>query len=133
MTIFVDTNVFLDLLLQREGHHDALDIFNGIASGKWEAVVLDITILNIDYVAKKQTKDIRKFLHLINKNFKIVGATNLQIAQALEIENHDLEDNVQYVSAIENGCEVIVSNDANFYTKELEVLTSAIFKKRYIV
>jgi predicted nucleic acid-binding protein len=102
-----------------------------ISSGKFEAVILDITILNIDYVAKKQTKDIRSFLHLINENFEIVGATNSQIKQALDLENSDLEDNLQYISAIEHSCDLIVSNDASFYSKDLEVVTSVAFKERF--
>lgn len=130
MKIFIDTNIFLDLLLKREASKEALEIFNSISSGKFEAIILDITILNIDYVAKKQTKDIRSFLHLINENFEIVGATNSQIKQALELENSDLEDNLQYISAIENSCDLIVSNDSNFYSKDLEVLTSMGFKER---
>ena len=133
MKIFVDTNIFLDLLLKREASDVALEIFNSISNGKFEAVILDITILNIDYVAKKQTKDIRNFLHLINENFEIVGATNSQIKDALDLENSDLEDNLQYISAIENNCDLIVSNDASFYSKDLEVLTSVDFKERFKV
>lgn len=132
MKIFIDTNIFLDLLLKRDASEEALEIFNSISSGEFEAVILDITILNIDYVAKKQTKDIRSFLHLINENFEIVGATNSQIKQALELENSDLEDNLQYISALENSCDLIVSNDANFYSKDLEVLTSVDFKERFL-
>ena len=58
MKIFVDTNIFLDLILKREKFHDALLIFNAIEKKLFEGIILDITILNIDYIAKKQVKNI---------------------------------------------------------------------------
>ncbi|WP_434235245.1 PIN domain-containing protein [Aliarcobacter cryaerophilus] len=54
--IFIDTNVFLDLILKRENFHDALLIFNAIEKKLFEGIIVDITILNIDYIAKKQVK-----------------------------------------------------------------------------
>jgi len=70
MKIFVDTNIFLDLILKREKFHDALLIFNAIEKKLFEGIILDITILNIDYVAKKQVKNIKDFIKLINSNVK---------------------------------------------------------------
>ena len=62
MKIFVDTNIFLDLILKREKFHDALLIFNAIEKKLFEGIILDITILNIDYIAKKQVKNINQIL-----------------------------------------------------------------------
>jgi predicted nucleic acid-binding protein len=132
MRLFIDTNIFLDLLLKRDNYKDSLKTINSIVDGKYEAVVLDITILNIDYVAKKQVKNIRDFLKLVTQYFVIIGATNIEITQALELKNSDLEDNLQYISALKSSCDIIISNDKNFYSHKLEVLTSSIFNKRYL-
>ena len=132
MRLFIDTNIFLDLLLKRDNYKDSLKTINSIVDGKYEAVVLDITILNIDYVAKKQVKNIRDFLKLVTQYFVIIGATNIEITQALELKNSDLEDNLQYISALKSSCDIIISNDKNFYSHKLEVLTSSIFSKRYL-
>lgn len=59
MKIFIDTNIFLDLILKRKNFHDALLIFNAIEKKLFSGVVLDIAILNIDYIAKKQVKNIK--------------------------------------------------------------------------
>ena len=85
MKIFVDTNIFLDLILKREKFHDALLIFNAIEKKLFEGIILDITILNIDYIAKKQVKNIKDFIKLINSSFSIVGISNEMISKALEI------------------------------------------------
>ena len=92
---------------------------------------MDITILNIDYIAKKQTKDIRSFLLLVNKMFKIAGGSNSNIKKALELDNYDLEDNLQYITAKESKCKIIVTNDKKFINKDIEILTSEEFCEKY--
>ena len=52
MKIFIDTNIFLDLILKREKYKEALLILNEIAQEKFEAIVLDISILNIEETNK---------------------------------------------------------------------------------
>ena len=133
MKIFIDTNIFLDLILKREYHKEALLILNAIEKGIFKGYILDITILNIDYIAKKQIKDIRNFLNLINRVFTIKGASNEQIANALDIENSDLEDNLQYITAQQNQCQVIITNDKKFYSKDIKVLSSVDFVAKYLV
>lgn len=132
MKIFVDTNIFLDLMLKRENFDKALLIFNAIEKRVLEGVIADISILNIDYVAKKQIKDIRDFLKAINLFFEVAGATNLLIDEALAIENSDLEDNLQYLLAKKYKCEAIVTNDKTFYSKDIQTLGSEEFVEKYL-
>ena len=107
-------------------------IFNAIERRIFEGVILDITILNIDYIANKQIKDIKEFLNLINQKFDVIGASNKMIEEALKIDNRDLEDNLLYIAAIESSCELIITNDKNFYIKDLLVLTSNEFVNKYL-
>jgi predicted nucleic acid-binding protein len=132
MKLFLDTNIFLDLILKREEFDKALLIFNAIESRLFSGVILDITILNIDYIANKQAKDVKEFLRLINKNFEIVGISNEMIERALKIDNNDLEDNLQYLSAINSKCEIVITNDKSFYTKDIETVSSSEFVQRYL-
>ena len=76
---------------------------------------MDITILNIDYVANKQVKDIKAFLSLVNKQFEVVGATNEMIDLALQMQNSDLEDNLQYICAKKQKCNYIITNNKKFF------------------
>jgi predicted nucleic acid-binding protein len=132
MKLFLDTNIFLDLILKREQFDKALLIFNAIESRLFSGVILDITILNIDYIANKQVKDVKEFLKLVNKHFEVVGASNEMIEQALKIDNKDLEDNLQYLSAINSKCEIVITNDKSFYTKDIETVSSSEFVQRYL-
>lgn len=132
MKIFIDTNIFLDLILKREKFHDALLILNAIEKKVFSAIVLDITILNIDYVAKKQIKDIREFIRQINTNFIVTGLSNTIVTEALEIQNNDFEDTLQYISAKKSGCKCIITNDKNFYKNDLETFCSSEFIQKYL-
>lgn len=132
MKIFVDTNIFLDLILKREHFHDALLVFNAIEKNLFSGVVLDITILNIDYVAKKQVKDIREFIRAVNENFSVSGVSNEMISEALEIHNSDFEDTLHYLSAKNFNCACVITNDKSFYKSDIETLSSSEFVKKYL-
>lgn len=132
MKIFIDINIFLDSILKREKYEEALSIFNAVEQQRFEAVVLDITILNIDYIAKKQTQDLREFLVIINRLFKIIGASNLSLKKALELANSDLEDNLQYICAVESKCKVIVTNDKKFINDKVQLMTSDEFYAKHL-
>lgn len=132
MKIFIDTNIFLDLILKRDDCNKALIILNAIEKRVFQGFIADITVLNIDYIAKKQVKEIRDFLGFINSLFEIIGADNKIVEEALNIENSDLEDNLQYILAKKYDCDLIISNDKAFYSKDIQVLTSSDFIKKYI-
>lgn len=132
MKIFVDTNIFLDLILKRENFHDALLIFNAIEKKLFEGIVLDISLLNIDYVAKKQVKSVKAFISQINDNFQVVGITNNLVTKALKIDNDDMEDTLQYLSASKENCHCLITNDKHFYTDKIETLTSSEFVSKYL-
>ena len=133
MKIFIDTNVFLDVILNRENVQASTQILNSCHQKLFDGYVADITLLNIDYVASKQTKEIRAFLQIINDSFSVVGADNKVFELAFNIDNKDLEDTVQYVCASMQKCDVIVSNDSRFYSAEVEVLDSLGFVERYLL
>ena len=133
MKIFIDTNVFLDVILNRENVQASTQILNSCHQKIFDGVVADITLLNIDYIASKQTKDISAFLQIINDSFTVVGADNKVFELAFNIDNKDLEDSVQYVCASMQKCDVIVSNDKGFYRGDIEVLDSLGFVEKYFL
>lgn len=127
MKIFIDTNIFLDVILRREGYSESLEVLTSCYNEEYEGIVADITLVNIDYIASKQVVNIREFLEIIIDNFEIVGADNKILKHALLLDNNDLEDNVQYFLAKECSCDLIVSNDKKFYRGDLEVVSAREF------
>ncbi|MBD3842979.1 MAG: hypothetical protein IE909_14080, partial [Campylobacterales bacterium] len=89
-------------------------------------------ILNIDYVAKKQVADIKDFLSLVIQNFTLVGLSNEMVQKSLKIDNDDLEDTLQYLSAKNAECECIITNDKRFYKADIKVLSSSEFVEKFI-
>ena len=63
--------------------------------------------------------------------FKIVGGSNTNIKKALELDNLDLEDNLQYVTAKESKCKIIITNDKKFINKDIKIFSSEEFCKKY--
>jgi len=132
MKIFLDTNIFLDTLLGRENHPESTQILNACAGGVFEGCVADITLLNIDYIARKQVKRLDPFLKTVTDVFVIVGADNALFDQALSIGHDDLEDTIQYLCAQTHRCDVIISNDRDFYQGDIPVMTSGAFVDQYL-
>ena len=131
MKLFLDTNIFMDMLFDREHGIYAKQIIQLIQNRTHEGYIADITLLNIDYVAKKQCKEIRKFLYFIEKHFIITGADNTDMFTALKLDNSDLEDNVQAVFAKRLACDFIISNDKSFIQSSLSVLEAKLFLAQY--
>ena len=131
MKLFLDTNIFMDMLFERDNGIYAKQIIQLIQNKTHEGYVADITLLNIDYVAKKQSQEIRKFLYFVEKHFVITGADNNDMHTALKLDNCDLEDNVQAVLAKKSACDFIISNDKSFIQSSLSVLNAKLFLAQY--
>ena len=131
MKILVDTNLFLDVLLEREESQYAQMVFKSIQEGLFEAYVADITLLNIDYIARKQQADIKRFLDYVLEHFIVLGADNSMFEDALKLKNRDLEDNIQYLLAKRASCQMIITNDRSFIDLDIEVISSHLFVQHH--
>jgi len=133
MKIFIDTNIFLDIVFEREYAQEGLMIFKAVKNHIFDAFIADITIVNIDYVSKKVNSDIRPYLQAIENNFTILGADNILISEALHIDNNDLEDNLQYLLAMKSSCEYIITNDKSFYQGKIKTINSNAFVEQFLI
>ncbi len=134
MKIFLDTNILLDLLLDRKGSYEASVILNSIDIGLFGGCVSDITLVNIDYIAKKQKKEreIKEFLILLLETMEICIPNANLIYKALELENKDFEDNIQYLLAKNCKCDCLITNDKNFKFDDIEIMDSKAFIDKYL-
>ncbi len=107
-------------------------ILNSCDQNIFRGFVADITLLNIDYIASKQSREIEEFLKIINKTFSVIGADNDMFTLALDLDNRDLEDNIQYLCSKVSACDVIVTNDKDFYKGDMKVVNSQAFVDQYI-
>ena len=130
MKISLDTNILLDLLLDRESSHEASIILNSIDIGLFEGYISDITLANIDYIAKKQKKEneIKEFLILLLETMEICTPDTNLIYKALNLKNKDFEDNIQYLFK----CDCLITNDKDLKFDDIEILGSKSFIDKYL-
>jgi len=132
MKVFLDTNIFLDFLLARKDKISATAILRTFDDELYDYFVADITLLNIDYIAKKQVLHVREFLCQINDRCCVICANNSSFKKALSNKNLDLEDNLQYYLALREGCDYIVTNDKNFLKEDIKIISSEDFVFKYL-
>lgn len=127
MRAVVDTNVVLDLLLDREPWSAAAaQLFSQVESGKLEGYLCATTITTIHYLAAKAVgaqqarREIRKLLALC----AVASVDQIVLEMATELEFADFEDAVIHEAARRVNAESIVTRDlAGFKKAAITVLT----------
>lgn len=115
MKVFVDTNVLLDLICQRQGFSDAADtLFEKGVEGKIQIVISVLTFINTNYTAHRygySWDELRMTLGKIAEYVEISEINSDTFHRALTSGMGDLEDAVQYFSALSSACDCIISRD----------------------
>lgn len=118
--VLYDTNVLLDVILDRAPHATAsagaLDL---VGQGKVEGYVAAHAITTIAYLIQRArgVADARKaILHLLAK-VRVAPLTDASVRIALEMELGDLEDAVCSASAQEAGCTTIITRNPKHFRK----------------
>ena len=119
-SVFVDSDVLLDLFVRREPHHsEALALFTYIRRSKTQCFTSPIVVANIFYVLAKlkdkryaleRIKGLRKFVSVLQIDEKIIDA-------AIGNPYKDFEDSIQYSCAKHNGMKTIVTRNTKDYPK----------------
>jgi predicted nucleic acid-binding protein len=125
--LFLDTNVVLDLLGEREPFYDSVAKIATLADkGIIQLVVSAITYPTIYYLLSKfEEKEVVK--EKIGK-FRVIAETSdltdKIIDKGLTSKFSDFEDSLQYYCAAETDCNVLITrNGKDFKVSEIPVLT----------
>ena len=136
--VFVDANIILDIFDgQRPSHPTSLKVYHYMLESKWMLFSSCDIITTVYYVdSKKNKRQTIEKIEDINKILKIIDFSNKEIAQTCKLMKEDesykdLEDTLQYVLAQKENCDMIISNDKRFVSKEIELLSSEAFIKTY--
>lgn len=134
MNVFLDTNVVIDFMGEREGFFDdAAIIFSLIEEKKITASVSALTIVNCAYILKKAfNSDI--MLSKVEALCLMLGVTPIDrnhLLNAVHLRPYDYEDAVQYLSALPSRPDVIITRDKHgFNDFNILVMTPAEFVQR---
>lgn len=131
--IFIDTNIMLDFLGERKPFYDSIAKIATLAEKeKLTMVVSPISFATVNYfLAKFENTEIakeklRKF-KIISDVCSLDGQT---IEKGLNSSINDFEDALQYFSATESNCEIIITRNGKDFKKSLlPVMTADEFLK----
>lgn len=101
--LFVDSEVILDLVLQRDDHFEfAQNLFGQYQQGKCALYTSSIVLANMHFIIRKlhDVKFANSSILFVNKHFKIIDANNEDIENFIQSKFSDFEDGVQYFSAL---------------------------------
>jgi predicted nucleic acid-binding protein len=130
--ILVDTNIVIDLLARREEFFDeAAQLFSLADRKEIELFISSLTFANTHYILSRYSSrsEAREILRKFKVLVTIISLDDKIIELALS-DSHfpDLEDGLQYYSAIENQIEIIVTrNKKDFKRSKIPVLTAREF------
>jgi len=112
--ILIDTNVVLDLLLERELFVEAaIALFEQIEKGNLEGFIAATTITNIFYIIRKTEGREVAFvaIHRLLIGLQFCAVNRQTIETALTLGLKDFEDSIQLACATLNQLDAIVTRD----------------------
>lgn len=128
-TLFIDTNIVIDLLAKREPfYEEAAKLFSLADKKKINLIVSSLTFANTNYILSKTTNSVTA--REILTKFKVlvtVAALNDKIIElALNDKSFsDFEDGLQYYTAMESEADIIITrNLKDFKSSILPVITA---------
>lgn len=126
--LFLDTNVILDLLGERVPFFDSIAKVATLADQKkLTLIVSPLSFTTIDYVLNKYETSSSVFNKL--RKFKIIcevcQVNEETIDKALNSSFKDFEDAVQYFSALQSNCSIIITrNGKDFKYATIPIMTA---------
>ncbi len=134
--VFLDANVLFDLCItDRPFHEDSVIAVEFLLVNGAELYTSSDFITTIYYVLSRLIKDKYKVLDLIKNMVSyttLVGFSNEEVKEATELMKRDkkfkdLEDTLVYVLVKKEKCDLILSNDKDFYSPGVRVTNSKEF------
>jgi predicted nucleic acid-binding protein len=129
MNVLIDTNVLIDVLAKREPFYaDSVRVWTLAEQGRIKGLISVISFNNIYYVVRRlrARQAANRMMVLLRDTFSPIPLDQQILDQAIDSGFKDLEDAIQYFSAVRAGADCIVSRDAGaFPQSDLPVLTPA--------
>ena len=114
MKAFIDTNVLLDVLGERQPfYEDSAAVWSLAEQGKVEGLVSAVSFANVFYIMRRwgDVAAAREAVILLRDAFTAVACDASVINRAIDSKMRDFEDAVQYFSALHAGADCILSRN----------------------
>jgi len=132
MRFFIDTNIFLNALLNRD-NETSKEILCFLELKGVFLYINDITILNSIYIARKHFDEVKNEVFKLKRKFNLVAVNNEILELAFQSNFKDFEDGVQYYSAKSINADLIITdNKKDFIYSDIDVMDSIEFYNKFI-
>ena len=114
MTVLLDTNVILDVLLDRNPHAEASGaLLARIESGEARGLLAAHAVTTIHYLLRQRLKEpqAQRTVGSLLSVFEIAQVDGKVLADALLSDSGDYEDAVTAAAAFHAGCDFVVTRD----------------------
>jgi predicted nucleic acid-binding protein len=132
-SIFLDTNIVLDLLAHRMPFYtEAAKLFSLADKKKIKLSISALCLADSNYILARQhpEMEVRKILRKFKVLVNVLPLDNKISDLALNSEFRDFEDAIQYFTAIENDQDLIITrNQPDFKESNIPVMTAGEFIK----
>ena len=128
MRLLVDTNVYLEHILEREKCEVARTFFKTALFRKNQLVITSMSFRDIEYLYQKKSHNrelTRRMLsNIYSTVYKVVSTTADAAIESIYNDVKDYEDSLQIVAAEESMCDAIVTfNKKDFEQSKVPVFT----------
>ncbi len=119
MRVFLDTNIILDLLLERDGYETSAQLFQLRDEGKIELCVSILTMVNAAFVYKNSVGQnaVIPNLKYLSTIVDVLPMNDDTLQKSLYLSGKDFEDILQYICAVQNNCDVVITRN----TKDFKI------------
>jgi predicted nucleic acid-binding protein len=120
MTVFIDTNVLLDVLAEREGFYlDAMQVWTLAESGHLDAHISAISFNNCYYIVRRHADkaNAESAVRLLRDVFSVVDLTSQILNQAIDAGFTDFEDAIQFHSAVQAKAQIIITRNPDHFPR----------------
>ena len=130
--IFLDTNVILDAILDRDGAEAARQILQFGEENQIRNCTSVLSFANISYILHKYLtgKELYEVLEALFDCVSILSMGDQQVYDSLLMKGSDFEDSMQIICAGHSSCDCIITNDRkHFWGVPIPVYTPEEFLK----
>ena len=125
--VLFDTNVVLDVLLDRQPYVEAsASAWAAVETGASEGMLAAHALTTVYYLVRKERGDLkaRRIVSAILRVFRVAAVDEAVVQEALRLGFSDFEDAVTAAAARLAGCECIVTRDPKgFRGSQIRALT----------
>lgn len=116
--LLIDINILVDIITERSGYYPSLVLIDLVRKKKFKGFISPLTVATTWYLISKDKGEVEAKKHIIKliKGLEIIDLTKDIVENALNLEQKDIEDSIQALSAFKAKCTHIITRDKSGFS-----------------